>query len=167
MELFESTRMICEARSNRFLTWLMVYWQDSDWYCPFPEDFTHLMMATWLGQRAVVEKLLGEEGDINARSEQYGTTLNIAALRKDEGITRMLLEIGVNAYLGEKEYNILHTKRSELERIASLDLLSNLNNLDNLLNLNLRNLDLLMNLRERRAVEFLVRQPLPPSSFSH
>jgi hypothetical protein len=107
MELFESTRMICEARYGRFLTWLRVYWQDSIWYCPFPRDFTHLMIATWLGQRAIVERLLEEGGDINAKSRTYGTALNIAAIQKDECIARMLLEIGINADLCGGEYNIL------------------------------------------------------------
>lgn len=68
------------------------------------------MVAVWFGQRRVVERLLGAE-DISARSEKYGTILNIAALRKDEDITRMLLGRNVNAYLGGAEYNILQVKR--------------------------------------------------------
>lgn len=52
-----------------------------------PKDLTHLMVASWLGQGTVVERLLKEGGDINARCKRYGTALNIAALRKDEGIS--------------------------------------------------------------------------------
>jgi ankyrin repeat protein len=72
------------------------------------------MIASWLGQGRVVERLLEEGGDINARSEVYGTALNIAAIRINENITKKLLERNVKAYLDKKEYNILQTKRSEL-----------------------------------------------------
>jgi len=68
------------------------------------------MIASFLGLGTIVDRLL-EEGDgyINARSEVYGTALNIAALREDEGMTRKLLRKNVKAYLWGKEYNILET----------------------------------------------------------
>ncbi|RPA99889.1 hypothetical protein L873DRAFT_1806045 [Choiromyces venosus 120613-1] len=107
-ELFEFTRLICEAGSGRFLTWLQVYWFHVE-YPGCPKDWTHLMIASWLGQGTVVARLLEEGGDIHARVETYGTALNLAAIRKDEDITRMLLQGNVKAYLYGKEYNILHT----------------------------------------------------------
>ncbi|PWW74371.1 NACHT-ANK domain protein transcript variant 4 [Tuber magnatum] len=110
MELFEFIRLICEAGSKRFLTWLQVYWFNSRASSRPPEDWTHLMMASWLGQGAVVERLLEDEGDMNAQSGRYGTALNIAALRKNEDMTRMLLRKNVKACIGGKEYNILQTK---------------------------------------------------------
>ncbi|RPA99913.1 hypothetical protein L873DRAFT_1827852 [Choiromyces venosus 120613-1] len=110
-ELFEFTRLICEAGSERFLTWLQVYWFHVKHSYKCPKDWTHLMIASWLGQGTVVARLLEEGGDIHARTETYGTALNLAAIRKDEDITRMLLQRNVKAYLYGKEYNILHVKR--------------------------------------------------------
>ncbi|PWW75032.1 hypothetical protein C7212DRAFT_358601 [Tuber magnatum] len=96
MELFESTRLICEAGSKRFLTWFQIYWFSAGPSYRCPKDLTHLMVASWLKQGTVVERLLEEGGDINAK-----------------------------AYIGGKEYNILHGKRfcshqRELELIQSL-----------------------------------------------
>ena len=66
------------------------------------------MIASWLRLRTVVDRLLEEEGeDVNARSKQYGTALNIAALRRDKGITRKLLQKNVTFYIVGKEFNIL------------------------------------------------------------
>nr|AFB35587.1 NACHT-ANK domain protein transcript variant 4 [Tuber melanosporum] len=114
MELFRFTRVICQRGSGRFLTWLKVYWENNGQYCPFPNDFTHLMIAAWLGQQRVIKRLLKEGGDINARSVEYGTALNIAALRRHRDIAKTLVEGGVNAYIGGREYNILLTWKSEL-----------------------------------------------------
>ncbi|RPA93071.1 hypothetical protein L873DRAFT_1816655 [Choiromyces venosus 120613-1] len=110
-ELFESIRLICEAGSRRFLTWLQVYWFYIKGLYECPKDWTHLMIASWLGQETVVARLLEEGGDIHARAKTYGTALNLAAIQKDEGITKILLQGGVKAYLYGKEYNILHVKR--------------------------------------------------------
>jgi len=42
--------------------------------------------------------------------------LNIAVFRQDENIAKMLIEKNFKVYLGEKEYNIMETKRvSELD----------------------------------------------------
>jgi len=73
-----------------------------------------LIIASWLGQRTVVHRLLEEGEDINARSEQYGTALNVAVLRRDKDIIRILVESGGNVYLCGKECNLLHAERSEL-----------------------------------------------------
>jgi hypothetical protein len=110
MELFNFTRIICDAGPECCLTWFQVYWFNNRRYDIFPKDFTHLMIASLLGQARVVDRLLEEEGDVNARSEILGTALNIAAVRRDEGITRKLLHKNVRAYVGRKGYNILQTK---------------------------------------------------------
>ncbi|PWW73581.1 NACHT-ANK domain protein transcript variant 3 [Tuber magnatum] len=110
MELFEFTRPICGAESESFLTWFRVYWHRDERQGVCPKDFTHLMIASWLGQGAVVSRLLEEGGDINARCKRYGTALNIAALQRNEDITKMLLGNNVNACKGVKEYKILHVK---------------------------------------------------------
>ena len=70
------------------------------------------MTASWLGLGTVVDRLLEEAGeDVNARSNVYGTALNIAAVREDEDITRKLLHKNVQAYIGRKGFNILHVKK--------------------------------------------------------
>ncbi|RPA93545.1 NACHT-ANK domain protein transcript variant 3 [Choiromyces venosus 120613-1] len=111
MELFEFTRLICEAGSGRFLTWLQVYWFHVEHSYECPKYCTHLMIASWLGQGTVVARLLGDGGDIHTRDEIYGTALNLAAIREDEDITRMLLQRNIQAYFYGKGYNILHVKR--------------------------------------------------------
>ncbi|PWW77153.1 hypothetical protein C7212DRAFT_315120 [Tuber magnatum] len=112
MELFESTRLICRAGSQRLWAWLQIYWSNTNQQYLCPRDWTHLMIASWFGQRAVIERLLGEGDDINARSDRFGTILNITAVRRDNNTTRMLLEKNARAYINGKEYNILQVKRS-------------------------------------------------------
>ncbi|PWW75945.1 hypothetical protein C7212DRAFT_279937 [Tuber magnatum] len=111
MELFERTCLICKPGSNRLLTWFTLHWNNSPWWGPAPHDFTHLMIASWLGQGRVAERLLKEGGDINSRSEHHGTALNIAAYRKDKDVTKILVEGKVTAYLGGKRYNIMQVRR--------------------------------------------------------
>nr|AFB35598.1 NACHT-ANK domain protein transcript variant 5 [Tuber melanosporum] len=112
-ELFEFTRLIFQGRSERVLTWFKVYWANHRHSAFFPDDFTHLMIASWFGQRAVVEQLLQEGGEIDARSERYGTALNIAAFRKEKGIAGMLVQRNVKAYFRGRDYSVLYM-RSEL-----------------------------------------------------
>jgi len=69
------------------------------------------MISSWLGHGAVVGPLLQERGEIDARSNAYGTALNIAALRKEKDITGMLVRSNAKAYILGREYNILHVKR--------------------------------------------------------
>ncbi|PWW72234.1 NACHT-ANK domain protein transcript variant 4 [Tuber magnatum] len=110
MELFELTRRICEVGSKRWMAWFQVRWADNWGFGSCPEDFTHLMTATWLGQRAVVERLLEEGRDINARCKLFGTALNMAAVLSDRDMAGLLLQKNVKAWLGGKEYNILHVR---------------------------------------------------------
>lgn len=110
MELFERSRLICKTGSNAFFTWLKVYWERSGQSrsYEFESNLTHMMIAAWLGQKEVVGRLLQEEDSqyTNASSRIYGTALNVAALRKNEDITRMLAG-RVNVCLQGKDYNIL------------------------------------------------------------
>ncbi|PWW71536.1 hypothetical protein C7212DRAFT_367268 [Tuber magnatum] len=108
MKLFEITQQICETGSNRLLTWLQVYWLNNRRFDAFPKDWTHMMIASMLGQGMVVERLLQEGADINAQCEVYGTALNIAAIWKDEGMTERLLEGNAKAYIDGQELDILH-----------------------------------------------------------
>jgi len=117
MELFERTCQICRGGSNRFRTWLKVYWRNLDEDCPFPNSLTHLMIASWLGQRMVVDRLLEKGEDVQARSREYGTALNMAALRGDQDIATALVERNAIAYIRGKGYNISNMKRSELENL--------------------------------------------------
>jgi ankyrin repeat protein len=69
------------------------------------------MIASWLGQVRIVERLVADGEDNNAQWDPYGTALNIAAIREHEDVTRVLLQGNVNAHLFGKEFNILQTKR--------------------------------------------------------
>ncbi|PWW73860.1 hypothetical protein C7212DRAFT_346574 [Tuber magnatum] len=106
MEPLGFTRPVCEPGSKRFLTWWKVYWRNNSYYSRFPTDFMHLMIASWLEHSTVVERLLEEGGELNARSPGYGTALSIAAYRKDEDIIRFLLRRNGKACLFGREYNI-------------------------------------------------------------
>ncbi|PWW77426.1 hypothetical protein C7212DRAFT_356879 [Tuber magnatum] len=112
IELFDFTRLICEVGSKHCLTWFWLYWVNHRPWSTFPEDLTHLMIASLLGQGTAVERLLGEGGGgISARSALYGTALNIATIWKMEEIVRKLMQGNVKAYIDVKEYNISHMKR--------------------------------------------------------
>ncbi|PWW75226.1 NACHT-ANK domain protein transcript variant 3 [Tuber magnatum] len=124
MELLEFTGRICEAGSKRFQTWLQVYWFHSQWWDCCPQDWTHLIMAAWLGQRGVVEWLLEGGGDVGARYKRYGTVLNIAALRGDGDMTGALLQKNVKAYISGKEYNILRGGTLLYRRSGTRELLT-------------------------------------------
>ncbi|PWW76064.1 hypothetical protein C7212DRAFT_280259 [Tuber magnatum] len=110
MKLFEITQQICETGSKRLLTWLQVYWFNNRWFNPFPKDWTHMMIASMLGQGTVVERLLQEGGDINTQSDIYGSALNIAAMWNDEGMAKRLLEGNAKAYVDGEELDISHVK---------------------------------------------------------
>ncbi|PWW77837.1 hypothetical protein C7212DRAFT_350807 [Tuber magnatum] len=94
MELFGFTRLICTDGSKRFLTWLKVYWGESGSCHRFP----------------IVGRLLEKGEDINARSKQYGTVFNVAAIQENKSVTRMLVGSGGSAFLCGKEYKTLHVK---------------------------------------------------------
>ncbi|PWW73234.1 hypothetical protein C7212DRAFT_347237 [Tuber magnatum] len=91
MQLLESTRLICKPGSKGLPTSIRVYCETRGQpdYLPFPKYFTHLIIASWFGQQSVVKRQL-KEGNNNARSELYGTGLNVAADRKEKDIAKML-----------------------------------------------------------------------------
>jgi len=64
------------------------------------------MIASWLGQEAVVEWILESGGDLSDKSKEYGTALNISALRRHEKIAKMLVGRNAMAYISGKEVNI-------------------------------------------------------------
>ncbi|PWW76753.1 hypothetical protein C7212DRAFT_351954 [Tuber magnatum] len=115
LEDFEKTRDTLIMQKYALLDYAASHWADHfrDSQARQMElfKFTRPICETsWLGQGAVVERLLEERGDVIARSRQYGTALDIAAQRKDEYMARMLLGRGVNANIGGKEYNIIQVK---------------------------------------------------------
>jgi ankyrin repeat protein len=65
----------------------------------------------------VVDRLLEKGEDVQARSREYGTALNMAALRGDQDIATALVERNAIAYIRGKGYNISNMKRSELENL--------------------------------------------------
>ena len=69
------------------------------------------MIASWFGQTGIVEQLLLDGGDIDARSSRYVTALNIAAFRKEKDITRMLVQSNGKVYIRCKGHNILQVRR--------------------------------------------------------
>ena len=107
-EFFNSALEILDSGSMRLLTWFKVYWSAFNPYEKFPQKVTDLIVASYFGLGAAVERLIEKGADVNARGDLYGSALNAAAFRKHRSVVIMLLEAGANVYLFGKEYrNIL------------------------------------------------------------
>src|SRR5438034_6635353 len=54
--MIQSLLRICDASSNRCMTWFRIYWTSTN--TDFPENFTTLMIASYFGLRALAKYLL-------------------------------------------------------------------------------------------------------------
>ncbi|KAM0246182.1 hypothetical protein ACHAQJ_010321 [Trichoderma viride] len=61
---------LCDATSNRCLTWLMIYWRSTN--TDFPRNFTTLMIASYFGLTTVLKPLLKlDSTDVNSKDGTY------------------------------------------------------------------------------------------------
>jgi ankyrin repeat protein len=101
--VFVSNIGFWDSRSKRFLTWFPIYWTTLATF-RFPQNFTHLMTASYFGHAGIVAYLLqkGASIDVNCKDSTYGwTPLWWAAWHGQEVIAILLLKetsrVDVNA----------------------------------------------------------------------
>lgn len=107
-EFFNSALDVLDSGSMRLLTWFQVYWIADNPYPELPQNFTGLMVASYLGLSAAVGRLIEKGADVNVRGDLHGSALNAAAFREHRSVVIMLLKAGAIVYLFGNEYrNIL------------------------------------------------------------
>ncbi|KAF8243587.1 hypothetical protein K440DRAFT_55295 [Wilcoxina mikolae CBS 423.85] len=95
-DMSDSAYQLCQTQSRRFRSWFEVYWTSNLSLERCPLDFTPLMVASDLGLKSIVRRLLDEGASITAM-DVYGRT---ALLRAAEcgrcKVVQLLLERGAN-----------------------------------------------------------------------
>ncbi|KAN0073559.1 hypothetical protein V8E54_008779 [Elaphomyces granulatus] len=83
---------ICDANLNSCMTWFSIYWTNT--HTDFPQNFTTLMIASYFGLRAVVERLLQLDGiDLNLKDSTYQrSALSWAAGNGFDVIVKLLIK---------------------------------------------------------------------------
>ncbi|KAN0070035.1 hypothetical protein V8E54_011616 [Elaphomyces granulatus] len=89
--MIQSLLRICDASSNRCMTWFRIYWTSTN--TDFPKNFTTLMIASYFGLEAVVKHLLGVGGiDLNSKDGTYKrSALSWAAGNGFDVIVKLLI----------------------------------------------------------------------------
>ncbi|KAN0070010.1 hypothetical protein V8E54_011591 [Elaphomyces granulatus] len=89
--VIQSLLRICDASSNRCMTWFRIYWTSTR--TDFPENFTTLMIASYFGLEVVVKHLLGVGGiDLNSKDGTYErSALSWAAGNGFDVIVKLLI----------------------------------------------------------------------------
>jgi ankyrin repeat protein len=88
---------LCDAKSNRCLTWLRIYWTSTN--TDFPENFNDLMIASYFGLTALVkQKLRRGDIDLDSKDSTYGrSALSWAAENGSYAIVKLLLKAGTSS----------------------------------------------------------------------
>ncbi|KAF8534854.1 hypothetical protein BDD12DRAFT_940699 [Trichophaea hybrida] len=108
LEVFDSALEVLDSGSMRLLTWFQVNWIADNIYYKLPQNVTGLMVASYFGLSAAVERLIEKGADVNVRGDLHGSALNAAAFRKHRSVVITLLKAGAIVYLFGNEYkNIL------------------------------------------------------------
>lgn len=94
--LLKSAADICNTRSNRFQTWIQVYWNDPTTLGPYYRGCNDLMIASNLGLEALVQLFLEKGADPTATVDGGMTAMHYAAEGGYESIVQMLLEDGAD-----------------------------------------------------------------------
>ncbi|UKZ56001.1 hypothetical protein TrVGV298_009825 [Trichoderma virens] len=91
-EVMESLQRICDAKSNRCLTWFKIYWADMQ--TEFPSDFTTIMVASYFGIDLMVQLQLGlPDVEIDSVDSTYQrSALSWAAENGFDGVVKLLVE---------------------------------------------------------------------------
>ncbi|KAN0071934.1 ankyrin repeat-containing domain protein [Elaphomyces granulatus] len=90
--VIQSLMRICDASSNSCMTWFSIYWKNM--HADFPKNFTPLMIASYFGLRAVVERLLESDGiSLNSEDGTYQrSALSWAAGNGFDVIVKLLIK---------------------------------------------------------------------------
>lgn len=113
--VIRSLLRICDASSNRCLTWLRVYWTST--HTDFPKKFTTLMIASYFGLRAVVKLLLKMDSiDLNSKDGTYGrSALSWATGNRFNIIVKLLIK-GTRSFL-KGIVKLPFRKRAEVDSV--------------------------------------------------
>ena len=98
--VIQSLLRICDASSNRCLTWFRIYWTST--HTDFPTNLTTVMIASYFGLRAVVRFLLEMDGvDLNSKDGTYGrSALSWAAGNGLDIIVKLLIKGSRSTMMG-------------------------------------------------------------------
>ncbi|GAB1315143.1 hypothetical protein MFIFM68171_05353 [Madurella fahalii] len=90
--IIDSLLAICDAKSNRCLTWFRIYWSTTQ--MDFPQEFTTLMIASYFGLEPVVKLLFkGVNVDVNSiDSTHCRSALSWASESGFDGIVKLLIQ---------------------------------------------------------------------------
>ncbi|EXU97692.1 ankyrin repeat protein [Metarhizium robertsii] len=90
--IIECLKKLCDAGSNRCLTWFRIYWVKT--HGGFPLDFTALMIASYFGLERIVKLQLGLRNvKIDSRDGTYQrSALSWASENGFSGVVKLLLE---------------------------------------------------------------------------
>lgn len=110
--LLEPALKVCNTDFKGFRAWFQIYWDDifqGTYDIPGTSSrLTDLMVVSYLGLEAVVQLLLKRGADVYEWDIEYGSALNMAALGKQRGSARLLLDSGGIFYIGDLGYEELH-----------------------------------------------------------
>lgn len=87
-----SALKICDPSSKSYSAWLTIYWGTIS--AQTPPRFTDLMVASYFGHDAVVNRLLENGAEIEAEDEEGRTPLALAVERQYVPIVKLLVEKG-------------------------------------------------------------------------
>ena len=107
-DLQESAMKLCNTKSEIFSTWFQIYWIALNKFSEYPEYWTNLMAASYLGHEVLVQLLLDGGANVNKVIPSWGSALNIAALGKQHGTVQALLGNGGKVYFFGDGYARLH-----------------------------------------------------------
>ncbi|KJZ75124.1 hypothetical protein HIM_05610 [Hirsutella minnesotensis 3608] len=87
-----SMRGICDASSNRCLTWFRIYWATT--HTRFPQHWTTLMIASYFGLGQIVMLLLRTDGvEVDSRDSTYQrSALSWASENGFDGVVKLLIK---------------------------------------------------------------------------
>ena len=99
--LLESTINVCNHQSSQFRTWVQVYKHNLSYYTYFP-DSANLLVGSYFGLEAVVERLLEKGADVALKDKEGRTALYSAAWNGHEAVVETLLQKGADVALKDK-----------------------------------------------------------------
>ena len=124
-ELSTTALEVFQSGLGRLLTWFLVYKKAANEGQYFDTtNINSLAAASFIGHKAAVELLIEKGEDVNGCRSQFANALNVAALRKDRAVVKLLLNNGAIVYLYGREFtNLLevnrYLSRPKIEAIAN------------------------------------------------
>jgi ankyrin repeat protein len=109
--LVESALELCDTETKNFQTWFQVYWAVVDSLWPCPENLTVLMAGSFCGHKALVRRILKNDGtDVNAKDESGKTALIWAVENGHKDVVKVLLKNGADVNAKDmNKWTALHT----------------------------------------------------------